>query len=217
MTVKRAARRLLATLVGAVTVAVLTAVTVAPAASADTRHLDPPSPSERSKGSYTTSETIQLDLETPRAKVDKRGIPETATVTVRVRKIEEASDGTAVVAPGCWRTTGTVTSDNAFGNTLWTYSNRVDWCVEGNRIHAISPIQVIVDITTLGGATGWRYDGLQSEAQWDYYGNAWLVRNYTQGSFSWCPPRVACVDTVLPWIQIDVYGDGSTNWTWGAG
>ncbi|MFB9690076.1 hypothetical protein [Amycolatopsis plumensis] len=111
---------------------------------------------------------------------------------------------------------GSVEAKATWGGTLWTYTNRVDWCWDGQHVTTISPIQITADIPDWSVVLGWSYEGVKSSSQWDYFGDKWVYRSLTQALFKYCPPRVICVQEVLPLIALDTYGDGTSQFQWRA-
>jgi hypothetical protein len=118
------------------------------------------------------------------------------------------STGVLPAASGC----STVFSDyyayGTGGAWLYTFELQIDWCYNGYIVTSISPPQVHVYLN----APGWTYFGIQSQAQWDYYGDHWVYRTYVEGEFQLCIFLIGCIQTVFPYIYRDNYGDGGT-WT----
>ncbi|MFD1936678.1 MULTISPECIES: hypothetical protein [Nonomuraea] len=118
---------------------------------------------------------------------------------------------------GCNAAWVTVYMNNVSGSTIWRYRQQVDWCSNGSQVTSISPAQISGYVYGWAAALGWSYEGVRNNAQWDYYGNRWVYRTYTQGAFHYCPPRVICVQKVYPNITIDTYGNGNWDYYWSRG
>jgi hypothetical protein len=121
---------------------------------------------------------------------------------------ELRTSGVQVMATGCTWFQWTVTGLNVAGASVWRYAMRIDWCFAGSRVVSISPPQIRGHVYAWAAALGWSYRGVQSQAQWDFFGDGWVYRNFSQGKFELCPPRFWCIQTRYPWIYIDSYGNG---------
>lgn len=120
----------------------------------------------------------------------------------------------------CGWVSRTVSAENITGDSPWRYTQRMDWCwtsdSHGNpAVVSHSPAQISEKVYSWAGADGWSAGGRQDESLWDYYGNHWVWRSYTEGKFDFCPPRIWCFQTVYPYIYIDIYGDGTYDSYWG--
>jgi hypothetical protein len=131
--------------------------------------------------------------------------------------LEDLRDsGVITAASGCmWLEVWILNENPILQIDLWKYTNRVDWCYNGSQITSISPIQITGWVSQYASTLGWRYHGILSQAQWDYFGDGWVYVSESQGKFEFCPPRVVCVDAQYPWITQHNYADGGWGYWWG--
>lgn len=115
---------------------------------------------------------------------------------------------TAATTVGCSETWDRMWATNALGWTIWSWKNTVHWCWSGGKVVSIDPPMTTVSIHDWAAADGWEYKGIEDSAQWDYYHDKWVYSTYRQGHFSFCPPRIFCVQSKYPWVYIYTYGSG---------
>jgi hypothetical protein len=115
---------------------------------------------------------------------------------------------TAAGSLDCAETWFSIWTKNALGWTIWSWKNTVHWCWSGGKVVAIDPPVTTVQIHDWAAADGWEYKGIQDSAQWDYYHDKWVYSTYRQGHFSFCPPRIFCLQSKYPWVYIYTYGSG---------
>ncbi len=114
-----------------------------------------------------------------------------------------------VVITGCFYVARNQYGLNSVGNRIWRFTLGIDWCYNGYQVTSISPPQISGYVYSWASALGWEYDGITSQAQWDYYGDKWVYRSTANGKFSFCPPpKLWCLQRVYPWITMDNYANG---------
>lgn len=106
----------------------------------------------------------------------------------------------------CWTWTWQRDGKNIFGETLWSYFQRIDWCGNGSTI-TISPHGV--QRTRWGEVYvpfwQWRHIGSQT---WGGVGQQ-TYRAWTQAEFKLClVPEVGCVQYAYPWLDMTAWADG---------
>ncbi len=123
---------------------------------------------------------------------------------------EVSSSGTS--AKGCRSVVSRYVKENVFGYNLWAYHQRLDWCWKNGRITSANPR--CTGTTPLGPWYLW----------WDWKGHigCWygggvgqsFVMRKRQGKWQYCPPKVGCIQTVLPivWVR----GNANGSYTKGA-
>jgi hypothetical protein len=89
-----------------------------------------------------------------------------------------------------------------FGRVLWKYHQRQSWCYDGAKITSLY---------------NWRRWPEVADLAWDFEGHVgrttvggvgkWRYGTWTQGHFALCERW--CTSHEYPWVDIDVYGDGS--------
>jgi hypothetical protein len=92
---------------------------------------------------------------------------------------------------------------NIFGQTLWAYFERIDWCYSANKILSKSRTrwgEVYAPFWAFAGHTGSTESGGVGSTSY---------RSWTQGRFNLCMPYVLCAQNKYPWLDITVYGTGS--------
>lgn len=99
--------------------------------------------------------------------------------------------------------------ENVSGADLWYFRDTVTWCWNGTKVLSIGPPTTTVKVYSWASALGWEYNGIEDSAQWDYYHDKWVYATYRQGKFSFCPPRIFCVQTKYPWMYQYTYGSGA--------
>jgi hypothetical protein len=119
-----------------------------------------------------------------------------------------APTATATGTIWCRETWFRIWSTNALGWTIWNWKNTVHWCWSNGKVVSIDPPVTTVQVHDWAAADGWEYKGIQDSAQWDYYHDRWVYSTYRQGHFSFCPPRIFCVQSKYPWVYIYTYGSG---------
>jgi hypothetical protein len=120
--------------------------------------------------------------------------------------VEELSaSGTS--ARGCRSVVSRYVKENVFGYNLWAYHQRLDWCWRGGRITSANPR--CTGTTPLGPWYLW-WDFKGHIACWygGGVGNTYVMRK-RQGKWQYCPPRVGCIQTVLPIVWVRGNGDGT--------
>jgi hypothetical protein len=114
-----------------------------------------------------------------------------------------------VSVTGCWTWTPYLLAENVFGGDLWKYFHRVDWCQNGSVITSTTYFRA-------WGETyypGWNWKGVQST--WSSGGTGYT--RWTKGSQGkFCLVEYfSCVQERWPWIETNVYGNGSYSWSHG--
>ena len=113
-----------------------------------------------------------------------------------------ADSSTACVGESCKSVRVARVYRGPFGRVLWRYHQRQSWCYDGTRITALYD---------------WRRWPEVADLSWDFQGHVgrttvggvgkWHYGTWTQGHFALCGR--SCTSHKYPWVDIDVYGDGS--------
>jgi hypothetical protein len=90
---------------------------------------------------------------------------------------------------------------NIFGVALWRYYQQQGFCYNGTKITSLYDWRRWAEVYS----GGWDFKGHIGRAITGRAGT-WHYGTWTQGKFSLCWQW--CVDTKLPWVDIDVYGNG---------
>ncbi|HXV58355.1 MAG TPA: hypothetical protein VD704_10850 [Gaiellaceae bacterium] len=99
---------------------------------------------------------------------------------------------------------------------LFAYFQRVSWCYTGDpsvpgegRITSISRSRW-AEVYYLG------WDFVGHVDSWSSGGaGTWKAVRGTQGKFRYCPPKIGCIQTRTPWVEIAVFGNGRFGFTTG--
>jgi hypothetical protein len=102
---------------------------------------------------------------------------------------------------GCKRVWAGRVYRNIFGMALWRYRQQQGFCYNGTRITSLYDWRRWAEVY----AAGWDFKGHIGRAITGAAGT-WHYGTWTQGKFQLCFQW--CVDTKLPWVDIDVYGNG---------
>lgn len=148
-----------------------------------------------------TQEAVREALTVARVETSVTFVPEDST---------SASDGASAQATSCLygfqvERYGT----NAFGQKLWSYFQKIDWCYNGSWITWKSRIrwgEVYFPFWEFKGHIGNYESG--GVGYWSY-------RAWTQGHFALCVPYLGCSQHTYPWIDMTVYANGGWSWTAG--
>ena len=103
---------------------------------------------------------------------------------------------------------------DALGITLCTFKETVNYSYTRTVISSASA-SVTADVTSTGSALQWDYDGIiGSDGNYFSWGGHWNGGHYSyrQGKFR-CVVGGVQIDSWYPWIRINVYGNGSWNYT----
>lgn len=121
--------------------------------------------------------------------------------------IESTGDGRPTTdSITCWTWTWRRDGKNAFGSTLWSYFQRIDWCGNGSTI-----------TSTPHGVQRTRWGEVYYPFwQWRHIGSStWggvgyqSYRAWTQAEFKLCLiPDVGCVQYSYPWLDMTAWADG---------
>lgn len=134
------------------------------------------------------------------------------TEVVNGKKIDKPvkDQGDAIAAQGCWYVTWSRWASNIFGQRLFTYYQRLDWCGSNGRIY--SPSRTRWPNVSF---PGWEFKGHIGTSSRGGSGYSYW-RAFTQGSFC-LAQYFGCVQNKYPWIDMTVtaYGrvSGSTGGT----
>ena len=91
---------------------------------------------------------------------------------------------------------------NAFGTVLWKYFQQQAFCYNGARVTSLYDWRRWAEVR----APGWRFRGHVARAVAGRAGS-WHYGTWTQGRFTLC--WAWCVEEKLPWVDLDVYGNGA--------
>lgn len=120
------------------------------------------------------------------------------------------TDGLAAAASTCYTFTKRFDGKNTFGGTLFSYFLKINWCGNGSTITS-TPTQ------SRWGTTYYAYWFFNGHIDWSSsggYGKTYY-QAFTQGSFSFCPPILGCVQGRYPWIDMTVYPNGGVSGSMG--
>jgi hypothetical protein len=107
-----------------------------------------------------------------------------------------------------WYWVGIFTA-NVTGAKIWQFNMRTDYCWNDATGMVVSHHTAVHPVIySWASFLGWEYKGTTEVSAWRPFGDASAVRTYAQGHFSFCPPRIWCVQTKYPYAYIDVYGTG---------
>jgi hypothetical protein len=90
---------------------------------------------------------------------------------------------------------------NIFGTALWRYYQQQGFCYDGIRITSLYDWRRWAEVYV----SGWDFVG-HVDRRITGRSGTWHYGTWTQGKFRLC--FQFCVDTKLPWVDIDVYGNG---------
>ncbi len=94
---------------------------------------------------------------------------------------------------------------NVYGQTLFSYFQKIDWCYDGSKI-TNNPTRLRWGEVY---APLWSFDGHIGSSESGGI-NQWSYRAWTQGKFKLCMGGdIGCIQYKYPWIDMTVYGDGS--------
>jgi hypothetical protein len=105
------------------------------------------------------------------------------------------------LARGCKRVWAARVYRNLFGVALWRYFQQQGFCYNGTRITSLYDWRRWAEVY----APVWDFVGHIGRATVGRAGT-WHYGTWTQGKFKLCAQ--VCIDTKLPWVDIDVYGNG---------
>ncbi len=113
----------------------------------------------------------------------------------------------------CWSGDEWVYGYNAFNVEMWEFYVVISWCDNGSTITTTYfPPTVRATVTSAG--VFWSYKGIVGSSQSGGVGNFnWTVNE--QGEFQSCLPKVGCIQSSYPWVQITAHANGTFSRTWG--
>ena len=110
-----------------------------------------------------------------------------------------------LAAAGCKSVTRSRSAYNVFGQVLWTYYQKIDWCYSGTKITSRTRI---------------RWGELPWYSLWQFMGHIgssasggvgqWSYRAWTQGEFRFSLVGYP-VQYAYPWVDTTVYGNGTSK------
>lgn len=142
--------------------------------------------SERLQGGYFTTEAGETSLL-------RRDAPHT---TVRTEL------AASLLASRCKRVWAARVYRNLFGTVLWKYFQQQAFCYNGVRVTSLYDWRRWPDLR----APGWSFKGHIARAVTGRAGS-WHYGTWTQGRFRLC--WAWCIEERLPWVDLDVYGNGA--------
>lgn len=123
--------------------------------------------------------------------------------------IEPARGGPAGLvsraAAGCKSVTKSRSAYNVFGQVLWTYYQKIDWCYNGTKITSKTRIRW----GDLPWYSLWQFIGHMDSVQSGGVGQ-WSYRAWTQGEFRFSLVGYP-VQHAYPWVDMTVYGNGTSK------
>lgn len=134
------------------------------------------------------------------------------TETSGVRPADSSKDvggASPDATTSCGYASKTRSGHGVFGNRLFSYTERVDFCWNGSSITSASRSRSITTDTLF-----WQFKGHINSTVTGGAGH-WSYRAYTQGEFALCAVYVACVQFTYPWVDITAYGNGTYSWSTG--
>ena len=90
----------------------------------------------------------------------------------------------------------------AFGRILWKYHQRQSWCYDGTKVTALYDWHRWPEVVDLR----WTFKGHVARTTSGGVGKS-HYGTWTQGHFALCGRL--CTSHEYPWVDLDVYGDGS--------
>jgi hypothetical protein len=121
-----------------------------------------------------------------------------------------AGGGAVALATSCWTFTKTLNAKDLLGWTMWSYSQKIDWCGAGGRI---SGTPARTRWATIYHAY-WFFNGHIDSSTSGGNGNTYY-QAFTQGSISNCFPFIGCVQNRLPYVDMTVFPNGSVTGSMG--
>lgn len=148
-------------------------------------------------------ETLRKYPELAAAVVD----PEAAVSEVTTRPDEARA--AAIGAQACWITEAYFRATTVLGFTFYKFHHRADWCQNGSSVtgvHFRSNWNSEVDSQA-------KWIGLESD--WVSPTPSWEVKSFKKGQFDNCIPRLGCISSTHPWVELTMRGDGYWNYATG--
>ncbi|NOK61455.1 MAG: hypothetical protein GFH27_549311n138 [Chloroflexi bacterium AL-W] len=114
----------------------------------------------------------------------------------------------SVIGSSCKDATATVEGRSLVART-YLYRLEIEWCYNGSIVTEIKRDQIIAEV---GPTPFWFYDG-EVNSQTSGGVNDSQYFHYTQGKFSYCPipAQIGCLQSVQPWVELTVKGDGTVS------
>jgi hypothetical protein len=107
-----------------------------------------------------------------------------------------------VFASRCKRVWAARVYRNIFGTVLWKYFQQQAFCYNGVRVTSLYDWRRWPELR----APGWSFKGHIARAVTGRAGS-WHYGTWTQGRFRLC--WAWCIEERLPWVDLDVYGNGA--------
>lgn len=148
-------------------------------------------------------------------------LPPTAKDVFRVARVTQGPNvivpnvGTSVLPPSAGGTVGekadcggftvTVRGENAFGEPLWTYGQKLSGCFDGGKFVSVKRARWGETM-----AAGWTFEGHIGNAKTGRAGSS-SIRRYTKGRFSFGAAYVF-LQYEEPWIDMTITASGGRTW-----
>lgn len=139
--------------------------------------------------------------------------PEAQAAVLKYLKVERVvakvtpGDITLLKERGCKEFEVEVYGYNIFGNKLWCYFQKIEWCYDGSEITSKTRLrwgEVHFPFWQFAGHIGNSEQGGVGE---------WSYRAWTQGEFKLClGGDIGCIQYYYPWIDMTVYGNGGYDY-----
>ena len=111
----------------------------------------------------------------------------------------------SMATAGCKSVTKSRSAYNVFGQVLWTYYQKIDWCYNGSKITSKTRIRW----GDLPWYSLWQFMGHIGSSQSGGVGQ-WSYRAWTQGEFRFSLVGYP-VQYAYPWVDMTVYGNGTSK------
>jgi len=110
-----------------------------------------------------------------------------------------------LAAAGCKSVTRSRRAYNVFGQVLWSYYQKIDWCFSGTKITSKTRVRW----GEMPWYSLWQYKGHIGSTQSGGVGS-WSYRAWTQGEFTFSLVGYP-VQYAYPWVDMTVYGNGTSK------
>jgi hypothetical protein len=108
-------------------------------------------------------------------------------------------------AGGCWTWTWNRQGRNLFGQVIWQFNQRMNWCSNGSTLTSKTRTVWASNMWFF-----WSYSGLVpgGDSQSGGVGYSYW-RSFVQGEFKYCPPGVGCIQYNYPWLDMTARANGT--------
>ena len=122
-----------------------------------------------------------------------------------LEEIKEITGASGTEASGCKTYTQGVSMKDIFGNVLWKYSWKINWCYDGTTITYKNRWRVVniygVGIQYMGDIANQTSGGVGQTFYW----------GYAQGRICQVVVNNTCFQQWYPWVEQKVFGNGAAQ------